>query len=420
MDSIGPNPEANYSNTPGSYDSHVTSSSTSFTNSLDKLLDSAEESMIEHRHDFHQHPELSFEEIRTTQVISQRLSQLDWTIERCPTPTGVVASLDTGRPGKTVLIRADIDGLPVHEERQLSYRSVSDGVMHACGHDVHTAALLGVADILGQRREQLVGKYIALFQPAEEGLGGARAMIDGGVLEDHHVDFVIGGHVTSLAPVGLVGARAGIIMSEATGFSVDVLGQGGHGAMASDAGNVVLAVSAIAPRLAAVVTDLSYEGTNCACSAGIIHAGTAGNVVPRSANLKGTLRTFLPEQRVGALARLDALLAEISEQYSVECVLSLGGHTPAVTNDPSVTERFMKSAATVVDPAYVWQIPPVSPSDDVAEFLKIVPGCYAMIGGALEDGSSATHHSGDFAVSDKSLRVMAGVLAASAVDLAQG
>ena len=393
--------------------------SSNFTDDLSGLMDGAEEAMVDIRRDLHQHPELAFDEVRTTSVISQRLRELNWTIEECPTETGAVATLDTGRPGKTVMIRADIDGLPVLEERDLSYRSVNDGTMHACGHDVHTAALLGVADVLSRRREQLNGKFIALFQPAEEALGGARAMIDGGLFTNRHVDYVIGGHVTSLGPVGLVGARPGIIMSEATGFTVKIHGQGGHGAMASEAGNVVLAVSAVAPQLAAVVTGLTYEGTNCACSAGIINAGTADNVVPRTATLRGSLRTFLPEQRTAALARLEALLAEVAAQYSVECSLHLEGHTPAVTNDASVTQRFTASAGKVVDPTYVWEIPPVSPSDDVSEFLRLIPGCYAMIGGALEDGTSGAHHSGEFAVSDSAVRVMASVLASAAVDLAQ-
>ncbi len=390
-----------------------------FTDDLSALLDGAEDAMIDIRRDLHQHPELSFQEFRTSEVIRRRLVELEWNLETCPTATGAVATLDTGRPGKTVMIRADIDALPVYEERDLSYRSLNDEVMHACGHDVHTAALLGLADVVSQRREQLSGRYVALFQPAEEGLGGARAMIAGGVLSDHPVDYVIGGHVTSLGPVGLVGARPGIIMSEATGFRVEIRGKGGHGAMASEDGNVVLAVCALAPRLGSVVTDLNYEGTNCACSAGVVRAGTASNVVPRRATLRATLRTFLPEQRAAALANLDTLLAEITAQFAVECSLQLEGHTPVVSNDATVTQRFMQSAGKVVDPQFVWQIPPVSPSDDVAEFLKLVPGCYAMIGGALDDGTSGMHHSPDFAVSDSAVAVMAGVLAAAAVDLAQ-
>jgi hippurate hydrolase len=264
----------------------------SFTDDLPELLKSVIDPMVELRHDLHAHPELAFQEYRTTQIVRHRLVALGWELVTCPTETGAVAVLRGASPGRRVMVRADIDGLPVAEEVELSYASVNEGVMHACGHDVHTAALLGVADLLARRRDELAGEFTLLFQPAEESLGGARAMIAGGVLEQNPVDFVIGAHVTSLAPVGVVATRPGILMSEAVGLTVRIEGKGGHGAMAAVEGNVVLAVSHLAPRLGEVVDGLSYDGTNCACSAGVVHAGTASNVVPRHALLRGTLRTF--------------------------------------------------------------------------------------------------------------------------------
>jgi amidohydrolase len=391
----------------------------SFIDDLPQLLDAANDPMVDIRHDVHAHPELAFEEYHTTQVIRDRLSALGWELNRCPTDTGAVAVLRGAKPGKRVMIRADIDGLPVLEEGSLSYASRNEGVMHACGHDVHTAALLGVADVLARRRDELAGEYTVLFQPAEEDLGGARAMIAGGVLEDHPVDVVIGAHVTSLAPVGFVATRPGILMSEARALTVQIKGKGGHGAMASVEGNVVLAVSHLAPRLGEIVLGLSYEGTNCACSAGVIHAGTAKNVVPRHALLRGTLRTFTPAQQVEALRRLERLLDEVASAFGVECSLELGEGSPAVHNDPEIAKRVFASAGLVVGPANVMELPPASPSDDVSEFLDRVPGCYMFIGGALPDGSSGMHHSPDFSVDDAACRAVAGVLAACAVDLAQ-
>jgi len=389
-----------------------------FGDELPELLLRATDEMVDIRHDLHAHPELAFDEHRTTQVIRDRLVALGWELAPCPTTTGAVAVLRGGRPGNRIMLRADIDGLPVFEEGRSRFASVNEGLMHACGHDVHTAALLGVADILAQRRDQLCGEFTLLFQPAEEGLGGARAMIEGGVLRDHPADFLLGAHVTSLAPLGLVGTRAGILMSDAQALSVHVKGKGGHGAMASTEGNVVLAISALAPRLGEVVRDLSYEGTNCACSAGVIHAGTANNVVPRSALLRGTLRTFTPEQRVESLARLDALLRDVSDTFAVECALELGEGTPAVRNNPDVTRRVVDSATRVVGAANVLSFPPTSPSDDVAEFLNHVPGCYMFVGGAKSDGSSGMHHSPDFNVDDASCASVASVLVQCAVDLA--
>jgi amidohydrolase len=317
------------------------------------------------------------------------------------------------------MIRADIDGLPVTEENQISFASVNDGVMHACGHDVHTAGLLGIADLLSRRQDELAGEFTLLFQPAEEALGGAVAMIEGGVLIANPVDVVIGAHVSSLAPLGFVGTKPGVMMSEAASLSVHIRGKGGHGAMASVEGNVILAVSHLAPRLGEVVDGLSFEGTNCACSAGVINAGTAMNVVPRHAVMRGTLRTFTPEQHVEALDRMNSLLRELEAMFVVECSLELTDLAPAVVNNADIYEQVMKSAAKVVGASAVMTIPPFTPSDDVSEFLNRVPGCYMFIGGANDDGSSGMHHSPDFQVQDGACRILAGVLAQSAVDLAQ-
>jgi amidohydrolase len=390
-----------------------------FSDDLPLLLDDVETSMVELRHDLHAHPELAFQEHRTTQVVRDRLVELGWELSSCPTETGAVAVLRGAKPGRRIMIRGDIDGLPVVEENQISFASVNDGVMHACGHDVHTAGLLGIADLLSRRREELAGEFTLLFQPAEEALGGAIAMIEGGVLITNPVDVVIGAHVSSLAPLGFVGTKPGVMMSEAASLSVHIRGKGGHGAMASVEGNVILALSHLAPRLGEVVDELSFEGTNCACSAGVISAGTAMNVVPRHAVLRGTLRTFTPEQHVAALERLSALLRELESMFVVECSLELTDLAPAVVNNADIYEQVKVSATKVVGASGFMTIPPFTPSDDVSEFMNRVPGCYMFIGGANDDGSSGMHHSPDFQVQDGACRILAGVLAQSAVDLAQ-
>ncbi|MFI5035396.1 MAG: M20 family metallopeptidase [Acidimicrobiales bacterium] len=390
-----------------------------FIDDLPSQVDDATRHMVALRHDLHAHPELSFEEYRTTEVIRSRLTALGWTLAPCPTETGAVASLRGTRPGKRVMLRADIDALPVSEERELAYRSLVEGVMHACGHDVHTAGLLGVAEILARRRDDLAGEFTLVFQPAEEALGGAKAMIAGGLLNAHPADYLVGAHVTSLAPVGVVATRPGTFMSEADSLTVEILGTGGHGAMSTAVGNVVLAASALAPRVAEVVRGLVFDGTACACSIGVLRAGTKNNVVPRRAVLEGTLRTFTADQRALALERLAALLAEIERDFAVATTLSLHENVPVVLNDPGVVELVLAQARAVVGDAQVLTVPPVAPSDDVAEFLARIPGCYLFVGGALGDGTSGMHHSPDFAVDDGALAVMAGVLSAAAVDLAQ-
>jgi amidohydrolase len=390
-----------------------------FSDELSGFMNKAYDPMVEIRHDLHAHPELSFREHRTSDVIRTRLVELGWELASCPTETGAVATLTGAKPGNRIMLRADIDALPVDEERQLSYKSVNEGIMHACGHDVHTASLLGAADVLSQFRDDLMGNYTLIFQPAEESLGGAQAMIAGGVLDSHPADFVIGAHVTSFLPVGFVATRPGVLMSQANAITVNIDGKGGHGAMSSEDGNVVLAVSALVPRLGEVVAGLEFEGGTCACSAGVIHAGTANNVVPRRAQLRGTLRTFTPDQLVLSLERLASILDEISGHFNVTCSLSLEDGTPAVVNNTNVARRVIECAGNVVGAANVLDLPPVSPSDDMSEFLNRIPGSYMFIGGALADGTSGQHHSPDFAVDDEACRTFASVLAACAVDLAQ-
>ena len=388
-----------------------------FSDDLPELLDRAYPSMVEIRHDLHTHPELSFGEHRTSKVVRESLDALGWEVRPCPTETGAVARLVGARPGRRVMIRADIDALPIVEETGLSFSSLNEGVMHACGHDVHTASLLGVAEVIAQRRDELAGEFVLVFQPAEEVIGGARAMIDAGLLVDNPADVVIGAHVTSLAPVGVVGTRAGTLMSAGLTLSVHLSGRGGHGAMATTEGNVLLAVSDLAPRLADVVEGLAYEGTNCACSAGVLSAGTKNNVVPRHALLRGTLRTFTPEQRETAVGRLEELVASVAARFDVVGEVRVDDSVAAVVNDPAVTARVMTNAATVPG-ASVVTLPPVTPSDDVAEFLTRIPGCYLLIGGALADGSSGMHHSPDFTIDDRACWTQAAVLASAAVELA--
>ncbi len=370
------------------------------------------------RHDLHRHPELSFAEHRTTAVICERLRELGWALLECPTETGAVAHL-AGRGGRHVLVRADIDALPVQEESDVDFASVVPGVMHACGHDVHTAAALGVADVLARLRaaDELVGSYTLVFQPAEEGLGGARAMIEGGLLETLRPDVAIGAHVASLAPVGVVATRPGVLMSQAHAFAVELTGTGGHGAMATSAGNVVLAASALAPRLGEVVAGLEHAGVACACSAGVLAAGTAPNVVPRRGVVRGTLRTFSAAQADEALARLGALVEAIAGQFEVSATLQLNESTPAVINDEA-TEAVVVAALEDAPELMFFETPPVTPSDDVAEFLNRVPGCYLLVGGA-PPGGAGMHHAPDFAIDDEALRRVARAVLSGALALAQ-
>jgi amidohydrolase len=375
--------------------------------------------MVDTRRDLHAHPELSADETRTTALVRSRLAERGLVEAGRPTPTGAVFDLAGGHPGRTVVLRADIDALPVHESVDVPFASSVDGLMHACGHDVHTAALLGVARVLSERADSLPGRYRFIFQPAEEGACGAQAMIDGGALADLAPDTrLVGFHVASVAPVGLVGVRDGIAMAEVHSFRVSLHGPGAHGGMPSEGGHVVLAAAQLVRALGDVVEDLSYESVPCVCSAGMVQAGTAPNVVPTSAVVHGTLRTFTDEQRTTALERLYELCGAVAEAEQVTVEVEVPEHASAVVNTPEVTSVVESVARDVVGPPNVLRLPPVSPSDDVSEMLKVLGGCYFIVGGGLADGSSGMHHCPTFTLDEESLRVGASVMADAAVSLA--
>lgn len=375
--------------------------------------------MVDLRRDLHAHPELSMAETATTALVTERLRSLGLTEEPCPTPTGAVFSLDGGRPGRTILLRADIDGLPVQEDTGLSFSSRVEGYMHACGHDVHTASALGVATGMAEMAEELPGRYVFVFQPAEERVAGAQAMVDGGLLERFAPSATIGCHVASGFPLGLVGTRPGLMMAAVRSLRVSLTGGGGHAALQPRQGNVVLAVSTFASRLHEIVAGLETEGTACVSSPGLIAAGTAPNVVPTSAELHGTLRFFEPEQLAQAERRLEQLANDVASEFDVQVQVEQTFRTGPVRNDASVTARVLEAAGRVLGHGQVLAMQqPVTASDDVSVFLDRVPGCYLFVGGAMADGSSGNHHSPTFRVDEEALRVAATVLTAAAVELA--
>jgi amidohydrolase len=380
--------------------------------------DAVFDDMVDRRRAVHRHPELAFAEHRTTALIRDHMAGLGIGEARRVTETGGIFALDGGVPGRTVVLRADIDALPVHEDPERRGCSEVEGIMHACGHDVHVGAMLGTASVLASRQEDLPGRYLFVFQPGEEALGGAKKMVEGGALELMDGARLTGFHATSQLPTGMVGLREGVAMSEAHSLRITLSGPGGHAASPTGQGDVVLAAADLVRRLADVVEGLGYEGSNCVCSAGTLSAGTAVNVVPTEARVTGTLRTFTASQREDALGRLRALCEEVSGAHVVEIDLMLPEHTPAVVNDPAVTALVEAQAKATLGPDQVLRIPPTSPSDDVSEFLRRIPGCYFFVGGASADGTCGQHHSPSFAVEDEALRVGANVMVRSALALA--
>src|SRR5580698_955165 len=374
--------------------------------------------MVDKRRALHRRPELAFAEHQTTAMIRDHMAGLGIAETLRTTETGGIFAFEGGRPGRSVVLRGDIDGLPVQEDEARGVHSEVEGVMHACGHDVHVGSLLGAASLLAARREDLPGRYIFLFQPAEEALCGAQAMLERGALSAVQGARLVGFHVTSQVPTGFVALRSGIAMSEANSLRITLSGPGGHAAMPSAQGDVIRATAELVSRLSEVAAGLRYEETDCVCSAGTIHAGTAVNVVPTSARITGTLRTFTEAQHEEALVRLQDLCDQVGDDQGVHVELEVPEHTRAVVNDAEAAAVVEAEAGVVLGPDQVFRMPPVAPSDDVSEFLRHLPGCYFFVGGGAADGSSGMHHSPTFLVEDEALRVGASVLVRSALALA--
>jgi amidohydrolase len=276
--------------------------------------DAVFDEMVDVRRAVHRRPELAFAEQFTTGVIRDHMASLGIEEAIRTTETGGIFAMDGGRPRRTVVVRGDIDALPVQEDASRAVHSEVDGLMHACGHDVHVASVLGAASVLASRRDELPGRFVFLFQPGEEALCGAKAMVEGGALSVMEGARLTGFHVTSALPTGMVALRSGIAMSEADSLRISLAGPGGRRAVPSTQGDVIRATAELVSRLPSVVEGLAYEGSGCVCSAGTLAAGTAVNVVPTAATVTGTLRTFTPGQREEAVARLRGLCDAVAEE----------------------------------------------------------------------------------------------------------
>jgi amidohydrolase len=374
--------------------------------------------VIELRRHFHRHPELSFGEHETSRQLGERLRQLGLELKPCPTETGVVALLDTGKPGKTVMLRADIDGLPIHEESGVDFVSRTDGRMHACGHDAHMAIMVGVARTLVDRIWDISGRYLFVFQPAEEIVEGAKAMIAKGLLDNHHPDSVIGLHIASFLESGTVISKPGLMWAGSDAFEVGFAGPGGHGGMMGRRGNVLAAQAFFVERLHTVVEGLEEDGVQCHSTVGDIRSDGAWNIVPRGVLIKGSLRTFTASLREQALVRLNDLLRETDSEFDVRSNLDLVHGTVPLMNEPNVTRTVLDVGRSLIGDRASVLGRPLTVSDDVAEFLTRIPGCYFMLG-AMPPGEPPTaHHSPGFRIDEEALHIGVKVLAGAASRLA--
>ncbi len=358
-------------------------------------------SLIEMRRDFHRHPELAFQEVRTSTKLAEFLEKLGLEVTRGIAQTGVMARLKGARPGKTVLVRADIDALPIQEASGVAYASQTPGVMHACGHDGHAAIAAHVAAVLARFKDQLEGEVRFAFQPAEEIVAGARPMVEAGVLEG--VDRVVGLHLYSLMPAGKVGVRPGPSMAAADAFTIHLQGKGAHAAMPHEGVDTVLMASQIIVALQSLVSRETDPIQTAVIAIATLRAGEgAHNIIPETAELKGTLRTFDAALREKLIRRIEELSRGIALAMggSAEVVWLPG--SPAVVNDAAMVERFRQVARQVVGEEGVLEVPPVMGGDDMAEFLNRCPGVYFWLGAGDPDPSrNRPHHHPGFWIDDE-------------------
>lgn len=369
------------------------------------------------RRDLHEHPEIAFEEHRTMGVIAARLRELGLEPREGVGGTGVVAVFDTGRPGPTVLARADMDALPVPEEKDVPYRSTAPGKMHACGHDGHVAVLLSVVEIVLSRAAQLAGRVVFVFQPAEEIVRGARAMLDDGALDGIEVDHVIGLHLSSSHPLGTVAVREGPAMAATDSFRLVVKGRGGHAAYPHVCVDPIVAASQVVLALQTLVSRETDPVDQSVISITSFHGGTAYNIIPEEVELKGTLRTFDAETR----SRLRARVLEVSDGTAklLRCTLASEWFegTPAVVNDPESVARLREVAARVVGEENVTLQVPIMGGDDMALWLAQARGCYFFVGTNSGPDTAWAHHHPRFDVDERGLEVAVAVLASGVADL---
>jgi len=352
--------------------------------------------VIADRRHLHQHPELGFQEFETSKLVADRLRSLG--VEDVRTGiavTGVTGLIRGTKPGsdKVVLLRADMDALPIHEENDVEYRSTIAGKMHACGHDAHTAGLLGVARLLMDRRDQFSGTVKVLFQPAEEGGGGALVMINEGVMEDPKVDFAFGLHLDQGNPVGTINLRSGPICAAADRFTAVITGMGGHGASPHEAVDPIVAGSAIVVALQTIVGREVVPTDQVVITVGAFIAGEAANVIPNSAELRGTLRSFSPDARAQIATRTEEIMNGIASALRCEVEFTLFPGYPSIVNDAEMTELVRQVACEVVGEDHVSESPLAMGSEDFSYFVQRVPGAFFNVGSNNRDrGLVWTHH----------------------------
>ncbi len=388
---------------------------------MPNILDSAQDLKdwtISIRRDLHAHPELGFQEVRTAGVVARELRSLGYEVREKIGKTGVTGTISGDSGGPAVMLRFDMDALPIQEETGAAYASQNPGVMHACGHDGHMSVGLTVARLLKQYRAALKGTVMLVFQPAEEGLGGASAMLADGVLEPTKPQAALGLHLWNEHPVGWAAVTAGPFMAGAEFFRIRITGKGGHGAMPDETIDPLLSGAQVVTALQSVVSRNISPFEFAVVSVTKFQAGTSFNIIPGEAELLGTIRTFNPEVQAKVERRMSEIVESVSKGLGCLGEIEFFENTPAVVND-DLAARVVRQAVekitpdVKIDPAYRTSV-----SEDMALFLQAVSGCYFFLGsGKPNAGQRFGHHHPKFDIEESVLPLGAAIMTQAAIDL---
>lgn len=350
------------------------------------------EKVVAWRRYLHMHPEPSYQEKETAAFVAERLREAGWQVRTGVGGHGVVADLDgEAGGGIRIALRADMDALPIQDQKQVEYASTVPGVMHACGHDGHTAALLGVAERLAATRSEWSGAIRLLFQPAEEiPPGGARAMVEDGALDG--VDEIYGIHLWSQFPACTVHTAPGAIMAASDEFAVTIRGKGGHGGLPHQAVDTVAVGSHLVVNLQSIISRNTDPILPHVISVGSFHAGTTFNVIAGECKLQGTVRTMTAESRELVKKRLEEVAKSTCAMYGAECELEYFFGYPPVVNHPAQTERVLRLAEARFGSNMVHKLDPLMAGEDFSVYLERIPGCFIFVGAGNETIRAPHHH----------------------------
>ena len=360
--------------------------------------------IISTRRDIHQHPELAFDEHRTSKLVAERLESFGIEIQTGVGKTGVVGTLKGKNDGKTIAFRADMDALPLQETSDISYKSKNAGIMHACGHDGHTAMLLGTAEVLSKQADKLNGTLKFFFQPAEEVQGGARLMIDDGALDG--VDEVYGIHLWNYQKYGTIGVKSGPIMAAADIFEITVHGKGGHGAAPQGTKDAVLIAAHLIQTLQTIVSRNTNPIESTVVTVGQINGGYNFNIIADKVTLRGTTRAYTEDNRQLIKKRMKEIIAGTEKTFGTKIELDYEDGYPPTVNDPTAADNLLNAAQKIVGDGAGHPYLSMG-AEDFSYFLQKVPGCYFLVGSAPQDREplSVPHHCSHFDIDERALLV---------------